>query len=368
MKAAVIDPGTGNIKAGFAGDDVPTSISPSVVGFPRLNAMIGMGNKDAFVGSAAIKKRGMLQLKYPLEHGIVTNWDHMERILSHTFKNELQIDPAETPVLLTDPPLNPLKLKQKRNELLFETFNACSLSTPEQPVLALTATGRTTGVVLDIGDGVSHAVPIIEGNSVPEGIRRMDYGGRDVTDVFMKILGERGYLMTSAAHRESVEAMKKKLSYVALDFAEEKKMAQRSSDVEKTFELPDGEIITVGSERFRCSEILFQPEMLSIVGDGIGSALFKAVSGCNTSIRRRMYGNIVLSGGTTLLPGFAARVEKEVQARIPQSSKATVHAPEGRGLLVWSGASVFASVTTKGPAWATKADYEEHGENLVRRF
>jgi len=253
--------------------------------------------------------------------------------------------------------------------IMFETFNAPAVYIAIQAVLSLYASGRATGIVVDSGDAVSHTVPIYEGYALPHAILHLDLAGRDLTEYLIEILTKRGYSF-STADCEIVRRVKEEFAYVALDFNTEMKVASETNIDRTTYELSDGSILSLGSERFRCPEVLFQPSLLGtdkFYSNGIGDMTFVSIMKCDVEIRKDLYANVVLSGGTTMFSGISERMTKELTALAPSTMKIKVIAPPERKYSVWIGGSLLASLSTFEQMWISKGEYDESGPTIVHR-
>ncbi|KAJ5073818.1 actin [Anaeramoeba ignava] len=364
----VIDNGSFFIKAGFGGDDEPRAVFPTVVGRPRhYGIMVGMNSKDGYVGDEASCKKGILIKKYPIENGIITNWNDIECIWHHTFYNELRVAPEEHPLLMTEPPLNPKSNREKTTQIIFETFNIPNFYLSNSSVLALLTSGRTTGIIIEMGYQICNSVSIYEGNALNDSVLRINIGGRNLTDYLMKIMNERGYSFTTTAEREIVRDIKEKLCYVSLDFDEEMDLSNNSNSIEKNYELPYGSTITIGNERYRCTEPLFQPSLIGISQIGIHEIIYNSIMKCDEELRKEMFGNIVLSGGTSMFQGIKERIEKEIKQLSPKNMKIKVIAPPERKYSVWIGGSILSSLSFFNRITISKEEYEEFGNSIIHQ-
>ena len=366
----VIDNGSGLCKAGFSGEDAPRCVFPCIVGTPKNQGlMVGKERQDAYVGQEAQERRGILILKHPIEHGMITNWDDMEKIWHHTFFNELRVSPEEYNVLLTEAPQNPKTNREKMTQIMFEVFNTPGIYISIQAVLSLYSAGKTTGIVLDSGDGVSHFVPIYEGYSFPHAVGRINLAGRDLTKYLQSILSERGLHLTTTAEQEIVRDIKEKLTYVSLDYEKDLADSEKNSSCETKYEMPDGSEITIGNERFRCPEILFNPKISGREMSGIHEMTYGSIQKSEIDVRKELLSNVVLSGGSTMFPNIADRLTNELQKLAPTSTvdKVKVFANQERKYCVWVGGSILSSINNFQSMWITKSEYEESGPQVVHR-
>ena len=371
----VIDNGSCIMKAGFAGDHTPSAVFDAIFGKPKYqDGMANIGDKDCYIGDDAQGNRGILTLNRPVSHGIIQNWDDMEKVWHYTFYNALRVSPEEAPVLLSEVPLNPKANREKMAEVMFEKFNTPALYVAIQAILSLYASGRTTGLAIDSGDGASHVVPIFEGYAKPDAIERIDLSGRDITLYLKRILTERGYNLSTGAELEIVRDIKEKLCYVAYDFDTDINYDMSST----SYLLPDGKKITIGNARFRAPEILFQPTFLSKEIHGLHETSHHSILKSDMDIRKDLYSNIVLSGGSCLFPGLDQRLVKEVAKLVPSSLKnkikvvscngtSSVTSDDSRLFSVWVGGSVLASLSSFEGMWVSKGDYFEQGLSAVHR-
>ncbi|XP_016417418.1 actin-related protein 2-A-like [Sinocyclocheilus rhinocerous] len=328
------------VKCGYAGSNFPEHIFPALVGRPIIRSTAKVGNieiKDLMVGDEASELRSMLEVNYPMENGIVRNWDDMKHLWDYTFGPEkLNIDSQNCKILLTEPPMNPTKNREKIIEVMFETYQFSGVYIAIQAVLTLYAQGLLTGVVVDSGDGVTHICPVYEGFSLPHLTRRLDIAGRDITRYLIKLLLLRGYAFNHSADFETVRMMKENLCYVGYNIEQEQKLALET---------------TVLVESYTVS-----------------------------SAWAEFYKHIVLSGGSTMYPGLPSRLERELKQlyleRVLKGDvdklskfKIRIEDPPRRKHMVFLGGAVLADIMKdKDNFWMTREEYQEKGTRVLEKL
>jgi actin, other eukaryote len=345
---------------------------PTIIARPnQTSGVVDRAPKEYYVGDEAHAKQVKedVSLSYPVRNGVIEDMDDMVRIWEHTLREELKLDAKEQHVLLAEPPNNPKHVREEMCKVMFETFQVPALYIINTAVLSLYATGQTTGVVISSGAGATHTVPVFEGFALPHAILSLDVAGNDLTNYMSELLAKNGHQFTTSAEKEIVRDIKERLCYIAADFEQEKNKAESGSDpgLQRQYELPDGQIINVGEERFMCPEVLFQPSIKGIAAPGVHETAFNSIMKCDFDIRKDLYGNIVLSGGSTMFPRVVERMYKEIQALAPTAMKCQVMAPPERKHSVWIGGSILASMPTFGSLWITRSEYEESSPAIVHR-
>ncbi|KAK9365686.1 actin family [Lipomyces kononenkoae] len=379
----VLDQGTGFVKIGRGGTNFPDHTFPSIVGRPILRAEERTGNveiKDIMAGSEASAVRTMLQISYPMENGIIKNWEDMGHLWDYAFYERMKIDPTGKKILLTEPPMNPLSNRETMVDTMFEKYNFGGVYVAIQAVLALYAQGLSSGVVVDSGDGVTHIVPVYESVVLNHLTRRLDVAGRDVTRQLINLLLRRGYAFNRTADFETVRQIKEKLCYVSYDLELDAKLAVETTVLVESYTLPDGRTIKIGSERFEAPECLFQPHLVDVEQPGLAEMLFNTIQAADVDVRSSLYRAIVLSGGSSMYPGLPSRLEKELKqlwltkvlnsdpARLSKF-KVRIEDPPRRRHMVFLGGAVLANIMAdKEHMWISKEEWEEQGPRILEKL
>ncbi|XP_072114229.1 actin-like protein 7B [Mobula birostris] len=363
IRSVMIDLGTGYCKAGYTGQSRPSVVLSSVVGRPvQMSAKTGDNRQENFVGGELTKSMPKLRVVNPVSRGIVVDWDGVEAIWAYIFYKAMKIPPEDHAVMVADTPLSPVTNREKMAEILFENFGIPAMHIAYQSILSLYSYGRTTGLVVECGHGVTHAVPVYEGYNMPYETGRADYGGADLNDYLLRLLNEAGSRFTEKG-LHIVEDIKKRCCYTAVNFEE---LNQEANEKVLEYELPDGHVITVGKERTRCPEALFNPSLMGSKEPGIHSLAMHSLELCDSKLQCDMYSNIFLCGGSTMFEGFADRLQKEI-IKMEKGMNPTVHCIPDRKHSVWLGGSIMSSLKSFQQLWVRKREYEERGPSVIYR-
>jgi len=361
-----MDNGSDLTKVGYSGEEMPRKVFSTLVGRPKeAGKALGIDQLDYYVGQEAEARRAKLRLNRPVVRGEVGTWQDLEDLWDYMYTNELRISAQTQPCLISEEPLNPKSNREKAIEVLFETFDIPAFFIGNQAVLSLYTSGLTTGLVLESGQGVTHAVPVYEGYSLPAAVCKGEIGGGDVDEYLRDLMEIRLQMQFSGAEgRKTIRSIKEKLCYVALDFRKEMTRSNTDSTIETNYTLPSGQVVTVGNERFRCPEALFQPSLMYSSSPSLPTLLYTAVQNSAIDLRPPLLANIVLSGGNTMWRGLEQRLAREVAVLRGEGGQ-HISAIPARQYGAWIGGSVLTSLSTFQQLWVSRAEYDEYGPTVV---
>lgn len=399
MPAAVIDNGTGYTKMGFSGNSEPQFIIPSSIAVKEgvgVKQARGLDDLDFFIGDEAQSATGY-SVKYPIRHGIVSDWDLMEKYWEQCIFKYLKCEPEDHHFLLTEPPLNTPENREYTAEIMFESFNVPGLYIAVQAVLALAASWTSrqmnertlTGVVIDSGDGVTHVIPVADGYVIGSCIKHIPISGRDITYFIQNLLKERESGIPPEQSLDTAKSIKERFCYVCPDIVKE--FTKYDKEPGKWLKKYDGinsitkELfsVDVGYERFMGPEVFFHPEFSNPdYTESLSVLVDEVIQNCPIDVRRNLYKNVVLSGGSTMFKDFDKRLKIEIKRSVderlrlsaelsnnrlkPTPMEVKVVAHQMQRYAVWFGGSLLASTPEFYEKSHTKAEYYERGPSICR--
>ncbi|RLN72038.1 hypothetical protein BBJ28_00026692, partial [Nothophytophthora sp. Chile5] len=340
-------------------------------------------DRETFVGTECQLYRDFLELSRPLNRGVVEDWDALERMWEFVFAQELRVDPETTalPVLCVSSPAGPKKQQERMAQLMFESQKVCGFYFMQQCVLSLFASGRTRGLVVEVGHGSSHAIPIFEGYALPHAAVHYNAGGMDISHRLHMLLSKRGMSFHSFP-LHTIDEIKE--TSCAVGSSTNQHSQHQAEDGSKPFELPDGTILQVDRHTQTApAEVLFKPQELgddhpSRPTQGLHECAAASIAMCDKDLQKDLFGAVVLAGGSTMLPGFSRRFQEELQAVTQRPGSGSVNVvPDPvvrergynsqRKIAAWVGGSMFASLSTFRDIHITKQEWEEYHEAILDR-
>ena len=368
----IIDLGSGQIKAGFSGQELPKKIFNSFIGESKYKKIIKSLNKDntikkeLFIGSECDKNLNILKLRYPINHGVFTNCEDIYPIFNYIF-SLLKIPSEEIkyhPILISEPLENRINNRENISKILFEQFSINKLFFASQPVLSLFSTSNTTGVVLESGEGVTQSCAIYEGYSLPNSFQRYDYGGGDVTIYLDELLKKMGYFFETSAEKLLIKEIKEKYCWACPTNISENIKKNSEFEKENHF-LPDGNVMKLGVERIYPAEILYSPDIIGLEYPGFHEMILNSINNTDIELRTKLYQNILLGGGNTAINGTANKIYSEIKKAVNQNMKINIHSPKNPHLLCWIGGSVISGMEIFKKMWISKQEWEENGNKIL---
>lgn len=368
VRPIVIDNGSGIIKADFAGKDEPSVHFSTVVGIAKYPVVSQAGvHKDFYISNEVFAKAGILDLIHPISYGQIKDWDNMEKIWSHIFSNELKTEPAEHPIFFVDSLNATIEQRQKIAQIFFEKFNVPSVYFQSSDTLALLASGRTTGVVIDSGEGITSISAIFEDYKIPQATQINKIAGHTITSYLIKKMNKDDLLFHTSTERLVAQDIKEQTCYVTKDYRAELEKARTTDECKKDFQLPDGQIVNLNELRFRVPEFLFRPRLWGCEFKGLPELTFSSIMNSDVHARKDLFANICLAGGNTLFEGFSERLNLELTKLAPSSITVNIYAPTDRIYSAWKGASQLCSKEQFPQMVITKGEFNEGGAEVIKK-
>ncbi|OIW10042.1 hypothetical protein TanjilG_32782 [Lupinus angustifolius] len=372
VSAIVIDLGSHTCKAGYAGEDAPKAVFPSVVG--AIDQMDIHGHGDAaenmgaaveiqnnaksldsektkgkcklYVGSQSLGyRRDHMEVLSPLKNGVVVDWNIVDNIWDHALRECLLVDPKERPMLLAEPCSNTQEQRERTAELMFEKYQVPALFLARNAVLTSFASGRATSLVIDCGGGSTTVAPVLDGYVLHKGVTTSPIGGDFLTECLMKSLEGKGIRAINLDFPQTTESYKVYSQRVIASDIKECVCRAPDSPYDESayanipttsYELPDGQIIEIGSDKFKIPDILFNPSLVQTIPGmesfagiapsirGLPKMVIDSINKCDVDIRRELFSSILLAGGTASMQQLKERIEKDLLEESPQAARVKV--------------------------------------------
>lgn len=371
--ATIIDMGSYNIKTGLSGEDKPSFVFRNIIGTPKYQKILPISCETEVVDPSE-ETKGLYRLRKPIERGMVSDYDDLNLVFSKVYKQLKIHNNKEIPVFITETPFTPHKQKSRIAELLFESYDCPNLFFGIQGVLSLYAFGKTDGIILESGDGVTQVVPVYNGYKLDHAMDKIDFGGQDITEYLKYLLRTNGRLVETEKEQDLYNKVKESECVINPDREKNKKKFLRrlsifdmgNKPIEVTeYELPDGECIKVGEEKFMTTEVLFNPSIAGKNHPGIHELLADCLERLDMDLKRHLINSIYLSGGNSMFKGFNERLNNELEPIVSDPKSLNITAGNfNKTYSVWQGASSITNINAFSKLWISRKDYKDHGDRV----
>jgi len=411
--AVVFDIGTSSTRVGFAGEDIPKSDICSTIGIIKENEAMDIDNETTKPANRRyhfdpqhylpLANKEMVNF---VRDGMIHDWDLLEKLLNHCYKDHIRDAADQHPVLMSEAPWNTKEKREKLTELMFEKYNIPAFFLCKNAVLSCFAHGRSTSLIVDSGATHTSAVPVHDGFVLQKGVIRSPLAGDLLTTQCLELMDSwnvdvvPAYMVKSKEEVDESEAAK----YIARELPEltesYKQFMKREvmKDFQKSvlqvsdspfvrneldvvpsalYEFPNGFNKHIGVDRFRISETLFDTSHMNNIKGfenttllGAPHVISTSIGMCDMDIRTGLYNSVIVVGGSTLVNGFVERLNRELLQKTPNNMRLKLvsnNQASERRYSSWIGGSILASLGSFQQMWVSKQEYEESGKTIVEK-